>query len=69
MIYTMARYFFVNHTIKEICSFDNSRPVLQALEFIIASCLKWHKRHIIIVEADHLSVYRLVDTHDYVILK
>jgi hypothetical protein len=65
----MPHYFFVNHTVKEICSFNKNIPVLQQLEMVIAACLNWHKRHIIVVEADQSSVYRLVDTHQYVILR
>lgn len=65
----MSNYFFVNHSVKEICSFDKNRPVLKELEMVIAACINWHKRQDIIVEADQSSVYRLVDTHGYVILR
>jgi hypothetical protein len=65
----MQQYFFVNHTIKEICRFDRTKHVLQQLEMTIAASMNWHIRQHIIVEADPSSVYRLVDNHDYVFLR
>ena len=65
----MPYYFFINRTLKQICSFDKNMPVLRQLEVIVQTSKHWHIRQEIIVEADREVVYHLVDDLDYVLLR
>ena len=62
------RYFFINHTLKQISSFDKKSPVLRQLEIVVTNS-QWHLRHEILVEADQEYIYHLVDNLDYVLLR
>jgi hypothetical protein len=64
----MPYYFFINRTLKEICSFDKNSPVLTQLESAVRSSKNWNIRQQIIVEADRELVYHLVDDLGYVLL-
>ena len=55
-------YFFINHTRKEFCSFDNSESIIHCIELAIYKNVGWEMTHDIRVESQLASD---TDVFDY----
>ena len=51
-------YYFVNHTRKEFCLFDNRMSIFRSLELALANNMGWQKTDTIYVDSQGAS-----DTH------
>jgi hypothetical protein len=58
-------YYFINHTRKHICIFNNSRPVFLELERTCSTVKSWSLGHEIIVEADRAHIDYLIIQRGY----
>jgi hypothetical protein len=61
----MLTYYFINNTIKQICKFDNTKPVLIELKRVCAFVKGWILHHNITVDADRAHIDYLVIQKDY----
>lgn len=61
----MVTYYFINHTKKQICSFNNINPVLAELHRACSSIKGWSIHQIIVVDVDRANVDYLVIQKDY----
>lgn len=61
----MAIYYFINHTKKQICIFNNTNPILAELQRACSSIKGWSIHQIIVVDVDRAKVDYLVIQKDY----
>lgn len=61
----MEMYYFINHTKKQICSFNNLNPVLAELERACSFIKGWSIRQVIVVDVDRAKIDYLVIQKDY----
>ena len=56
-----ADYFFINHTRKEFCSFDNTESIIHSIELAIYKNIGWEITHDIRVESQIASDTDVLD--------
>lgn len=61
----MDEYYFINHTKKQICIFNNKNPVLTELNRVCSYIKGWSIRNTIVVDVDRAKIDYLVIQNDY----